>query len=213
MACPVAGLVGVGAVVTGSERLLVKDRRYRLYSWAGVALLGLAWTAYFVFLRTREMRIALEVASVLGLIVAALRVHMLVRAGEVAPLTAGAFGRVLGALVYAVRSPWVAGAKTWLLAMVVFQGLGRATFTPLEYGVVVAVLLTLITVRLVRRPAKSRFGSLEQFRAGAAPAACPLGFGCAPESRATGSNEMTTHAASAAYGSREQVSLWEKQGS
>lgn len=213
MACPVAGLVGVGAVVTGSERLLVKDRRYRLYSWAAVALLGLAWTAYFVFLRTHQMRIALEVVSVLGLIVAALRVHTLVRAGEVAPLTAGAFGRVLGALVYAVRSPWVAGAKTWLLAMVIFQGLGRAAFTPLEYGAVVAVLLTLITVRLFRPPARSRFGSLEQFQSGAAPAACPLGFGCAPESRVGGSNEMGTHGASPPYGSREEESLWEKQGS
>jgi hypothetical protein len=182
-------LVGVGAVVTGSERLLVKDRRYRLYSWAAVALLGLAWTAYFVFMRMRELRIALEVASVLGIVVAALRVHTLVRAGEVAPLTAGAFGRVLGALIYAVRSPWVAGAKTWLLAMVIFQGLGRARFTTVEYVAVVAVLLTLIAARLLRRPAKSRFGSLEQFRSDSAPAACPLGFGCAPESRAAGPEE------------------------
>ena len=212
MACPVAGLVGVGAVVTGSERLLVKDRRYRLYSWAAVAFLGLAWTAYFVFLRTRELRIVLEVVSVLGLIVAALRVRRLVRTGEVAPLMAGAFGRMLGALVYAVRSPWVAGAKTWLLAMVIFQGLGRAKFTSIEYGAVVAVVLTLIAERLLRRPAKSRFESLEQFQSGAAPASCPLGFGCAPESRVSGSNEMGTRGVGPSYGSREEESLWEKQG-
>jgi hypothetical protein len=202
----------VGAVVTGSERLLVKDRRYRLYSWAAVGLLGLAWTVYFVFMRTPGMRIALEVISVLGLIGAALRVHTLVRAGEVAPLTAGAFGRVLAALVYAVRSPWVAGAKTWLLAMLIFQGLGRATFTPVEYAAVVAMLLTLITVRLLRRPVKSRFGSLEQFQAGVAPAACPLGFGCAPESRVAGSNDEAARGAGPSYGPREDESHWEKQG-
>jgi len=213
LACPVAGLVGVGAVVTGSERLLVKDRRYRLYSWAAVGLLGLAWTAYFVFMRTPGMRIALEVASVLGLIGAALRVHALVRAGEVAPLTAGAFGRGLGALIYAVRSPWVAGAKTWLLAMVIFQGLGRAKFTSAEYAAAVGVLLALITVRLVRRPVKSRFGSLEQFQSGAAPAACPLGFGCTPESRVAGSNDEATRGAGPSYGPREEQSQWEKQGS
>jgi len=213
VACPVASLVGVGAVVTGSERLLVKDRRYRLYSWAAVAAVGLAWAAYFVFLRTREMRIVLEVTTVLGLIVAALRVHTLVRAGEVAPLTAGAFGRVVSALVYAVRSPWVAGAKAWLLAMYVFQGFGRASFTFAEYGVAWAALLTLITVRLLRRPARSRFGSLEQFQAGAAPASCPLGFGCAPESRVGGSNDTATTGVRPSYSSREDESLWEKQGS
>lgn len=200
-------------MVTGSERLLVKDRRYRLYSWAAVAAVGLAWAAYFLFLRTREMRIVLEVTTVLGLIAAALRVYALVRSGEVAPLTAGAFGRVLGALVYAVRSPWVAGAKAWLLAMYVFQGFGRATFSFAEYGLAWAALITLITVRLLRRPKRSRFGSLEQFQAGAAPASCPLGFGCAPESRVAGSNEMTSADSRASYGPREDESLWEKQGS
>lgn len=198
-------------MVTGSERLLVKDRRYRLYSWVAVAAVVLAWVAYFVFLRTREMRIALEVTTVLGLIVAGLRVRKLVRAGEVAPLTAGTFGRVVDALVYAVRSPWVAGGKAWLLAMYVFQGFGRASFTFLEFSLAWAAVLTLITVRLIRRPARSRFGSLEQFQAGAAPASCPLGFGCTPESRAAGSNDLTAAGMRPSYVAREDESVWEKQ--
>ena len=198
-------------MVTGSERLLVKDRRYRLYSWVVVAVVLLAWVAYFVFLRTREMRIALEVTTVLGLIVAGLRVRKLVRAGEVAPLTAGAFGRVLDALVYAVRSPWVAGGKAWLLAMYVFQGLGRASFSVVEYGVAWAAVLTLITVRIMRRPARARFSALEQFQSGAVPASCPLGFGCAPEARATGTNDMSASGVRPTLVAREDESVWEKQ--
>jgi hypothetical protein len=189
--CPIAGLVGVGAVATGSERLLVRDRRYRLYSWTAVALLGLAWTTYFVALRAREVRVALEVATVLGLAVAALRVRALVRSGEVAPLRAGALGRALASLGYALRSPWVAGAKSWLLAMLVFEALGRARFTVVEYGVVVAVLLGLIVMRLLRRPGQSRFGSLERFEAAPAAANCPLGFGCASVPRGTAANHRT----------------------
>jgi signal transduction histidine kinase len=163
-------LLGVGAVASGSERLLVKDRRYRIYSWAAVVLLGIAWTVYFAALRTNEVRIALEVASVLVLVLAGFRVHALVRSGEVAPLTAGALGLALASLGYAVRSPWVAGTKAWLLAMVVFQGLGRAAFTWVEYGVVVTVLAGLITLRLLRRPGRSRIGSRARFGADAAAA-------------------------------------------
>ena len=119
----------------------------------------------------------------------------------------------MNALVYAVRSPWVAGAKAWLLAMYVFQGFGRASFSLVEFGLAWAALIALITVRLVRRPARSRFGSLEQFQSGAAPASCPLGFGCAPESRVAGSNELNATGVRTPYAAREDEPLWEKQGS
>lgn len=156
MVCPFAGLLGVGAVATGSQRLLVKDRRYRAYSWAAAALLGLGWLAYFTVARRHEVRVALEVLSVLAVVLAALRVRALVRSGQAAPLTGGLLGRVLASTGYAVRSPWVAAAKAWLLAMVAFQSLGRASFSAAEYGAAVALLLGLIAVRLLRRPAAAR---------------------------------------------------------
>ena len=189
MVCPFASLIGVGAVATGSQRLLVKDYRYRVYTWVATALLGIGWLAYYVALRRPELRVALEVASVLGLVAGAIRVHTLVRSGQVAPLTSGALGRVLGAFSYAVRSPWVAGTKAWLLAMLAFQWLGRARFTGLEYGAVVALLLGLVAIRLLRRPAKSRFGSLERFGAETPAASCPLGFGCPSAARGAAPEE------------------------
>jgi len=178
--CPFASLVGVGAVASGSQRLLVRDRRYRVYAWIALAVLGGGWLGYFLFLRRDELRIALEVASVFALVAGGLRLRSLVRSGEVEPLTAGLPGRVMRALGHAVASPWVAGAKAWLLAMVTFEWLGRASFTGWEYGAVATVLLSLVVVRLLRRPAETRFGSLERFGAAAPAAVCPLGFGCAP---------------------------------
>lgn len=181
MVCPFASLVGVGAVASGSQRLLVRDRRYRVYAWIALAVLCGGWLGYFLVLRRDEVRVALEGASVLALVAGGLRLRSLVRSGQVEPLTAGTLGRVMRALGHAVASPWVAGAKAWLLAMVTFEWLGRASFRGWEYGAVVTVLLSLVAVRLLRRPAASRFGSLERFGAATPAAACPLGFGCAPE--------------------------------
>ncbi|MCC6348223.1 MAG: hypothetical protein IT347_01355 [Candidatus Eisenbacteria bacterium] len=179
MVCPFASLLGVGAAAAGTKRLFVRDYRYRAYTWSVTALLTAGWLFYFLAMRRPGLRITLEVASVLALVIGALRVRTLVRSGQVAPLTAGAFGRVLAAFGYAVRSPWVAGAKAWLFAMLVFEWLGRAHFTALEYAVSVAVVLALLTVRLMRRPVGTRFESLERFGAGATASTCPLGFGCA----------------------------------
>lgn len=207
MVCPFASLIGVGAVATGSQRLLVRDYRYRVYAWVAAALLGGGWLAYFLALRRPEVRIALEVASVLALVVGALRVRSLVRSGQVAPLTAGALGLVLASFAYAVRSPWVAGAKAWLLAMLAFQWLGRASFTALEYGAAVTVLLALVAVRLLRRPATVRFGALERFGAGSPAAECPLGFGCAVAARAPGAGEAGPEATGGAARSGHAASL------
>lgn len=180
MVCPFASLIGVGAFASGSQRLLVRDHRYRVYTWVVLAALGGGWLAYFTFLRRDEVRIALEVVSVLALVAGGLRLHSLVRSGQAEPLTAGTLGRVMRAFGHAVASPWVAGAKAWLLAMVTFEWLGRASFSGWEYGAVVTVLLSLVAIRLLRRPAATRFGSLERFGAATPAAACPLGFGCAP---------------------------------
>lgn len=177
--CPFATLLGVGAVATGSERLLVRDLRYRALSWTATALLVAGWVAYFAVLRRHDVRIVLEVLSVVALLAAALRVRALVRSGAVAPLLGGAAGRALAAFVAAIRSPWVAGAKAWLLAMATFQALGRASFSGLEYALASAVLLALIGWRLARGSAPARFGSLERFGTSAPAASCPLGFGCA----------------------------------
>lgn len=199
MVCPFASLIGVGAVASGSQRLLVKDTRYRVYTWTATVLLGLAWLGYFVALRRPEVRIALEVTSVLALVAGALRLRSLVRSGQVAPLTSGWLGRVLDPFAYAVRSPWIAGTKAWLLAMVVFQWLGRAQFSGLEYGAVGSLLLALVTIRLLRRPAAARFGSLERFGAQATPAACPLGFGCPAAGREGAPSEPAAPAADKPY--------------
>jgi hypothetical protein len=172
--CPFASLIGVGAVASGSQKLLVRDHRYRVYAWIALAVLGGGWLGYFLYLRRDEVRIALEVASVLALVAGGLRLRSLVRSGGVEPLTAGTLGRVMLAFGHAVASPWVAGAKAWLLAMVTFEWLGRASFSGWEYVAAVTVLLSLVAIRLLRRSAATRFGAT-------APAAvCPLGFGCAP---------------------------------
>jgi len=209
LVCPFASLIGVGAVASGSQRLLVKDTRYRAYTWTAAVLLGLAWLGYFLALRRPEVRIALEVVSVFALLAGALRLRSLVRSGQVAPLTSGVLGRVLEPLTYAVRSPWVAGTKAWLLAMVVFQSLGRARFSGLEYGSVVSLLLALVTIRLLRRPAAPRFGSLERFGAQAPPAACPLGFGCPAATREAALPETAAPAADKPYRGGHAASLSE----
>lgn len=180
MVCPFASVIGVGAVASGTQKLLVRDYRYRVYAWIALLLLGGGWLAYFLVFRSGGVRIALEVASVAALIAAGLRLRSLIRSGQVEPLTAGTLGRVLRAFGHAVASPWVAGAKAWLLAMLTFEWLGRASFHAWEYGAVVTLLLSLVTVRLLRRPAATRFGSLERFGAATPAATCPLGFGCAP---------------------------------
>lgn len=207
MVCPFASLIGVGAVATGSQRLLVRDVRYRVYAWLATALLGGGWLAYFVALRRPEVRIALEVASVLALVVGAVRVRSLVRSGEVAPLTAGALGTLLGSFAYAVRSPWVAGAKAFLLAMIAFQWLGRAHFSAPEYGAAVTVVLALIAVRLLRRPASARFGALERFGAETAATSCPLGFGCAAADRSSAPGATAGEPAAAGHASPHGASL------
>lgn len=212
LVCPFASLIGVGAVATGSQRLLVRDTRYRAYTWAAAALLGAGWLAYFLFLRRHDVRVALEVASVLALVAGALRLRALVRSGQVAPLSSGWLGGLSRAFAYAVRSPWVAGTKAWLLAMVTFEWLGRAHFDGLEYGAVVSLLLALVTIRLLRRPAPSRFGSLERFGADAPAAGCPLGFGCAAAPRDAAPAETRARAEEKPYRSGHAASLsqgWE----
>lgn len=211
MVCPFASLIGVGAVASGSQKLLVRDHRYRVYAWVALALLGGGWLAYFLFLRRGDVRIALEVASVLALVAGGLRLRSLVRSGQVEPLSAGTLGRVMRAFGHAVASPWVAGTKAWLLAMIAFEWLGRASFSAWEYGAVVTVLLALVAIRLLRRPVATRFGSLERFGAATPAAVCPLGFGCAPaaagDAHAAGAAEAAAgrpwrrdHAASLATG-------------
>jgi hypothetical protein len=209
LVCPFASLIGVGAVASGSQRLLVKDTRYRVYTWTAAVLLGLAWLGYFLALRRPDVRVALEVVSVLALLAGGLRLRSLVRSGQVAPLTSGVLGRVLEPLTYAVRSPWVAGTKAWLLAMLVFQSLGRARFSGLEYGAVVSLLLALVTIRLLRRPAAPRFGSLERFGAQAPPVACPLGFGCPAATREAAPPETAAPAADKPYRGGHAASLSE----
>lgn len=209
MVCPFASLIGVGAVASGSQRLLVKDYRYRVYTWVATALLALGWLAYFLALRRDDVRIVLEVVSVLALVTGALRLRALVRSGQVAPLTSGTLGRVIGSFAYAVRSPWVAGTKAWLLAMVAFQSFGRASFSGLEYGAVVSLLLALIAIRLLRRPATARFGSLERFGAESPAANCPLGFGCAAATRDATPAEQRAAAADKPYRGGHAASLSE----
>lgn len=209
MVCPFASLIGVGAVASGSQRLLVKDTRYRAYTWAATVLLAAGWLAYFLVLRRHEVRIALEVVSVLALVAGALRLRALVRSGQVAPLSSGWLGRAARAFAHAVRSPWVAGTKAWLLAMVTFEWLGRARFSGLEYGVVVSLLLVLVTIRLLRRPATGRFSSLARFGEASPAATCPLGFGCAAVARDTAPAEAQERSPDRPYRSGHSGSLTE----
>jgi hypothetical protein len=175
----VSSILGVGAVFGGVHSLLFQDRRWRWLAWS--VLLGLAagWAGYFTVVREPGSRIALEVVSVLALIVAALRVRWLVRTGAARPLLFAPMGRALRWFAPVFGSVWVVAAKIWLLAMLVMEWRGKAHFNGLEYAVVSAILAGLIVLR-VRSVSRARAGfSTLASLANTSPATtCPLGFGC-----------------------------------
>lgn len=198
MPCPFATAAGVVASIGGSYTLLFQDRRYRLVAWTALVLLLAGWVAYFALWRTGPLRVGLEVMSVAVLVAGGLRVRWLVRRGWNPPLLAPV-ARVTSGVWKVAGSPWVLAAKVWLAAMLVMEWRGKASFSALEYGIVTAVLLACVAVRLVAiHRGRRSFAALESLASGAPAPSCPLGFGCArsPESAAASARTGGAHRAS-----------------
>lgn len=62
--CPFTGLLGLGALVGGSERWAARLRVRPFVIWSAAAVLAAAWVAYFGAARTLPLRVTLEVLSV-----------------------------------------------------------------------------------------------------------------------------------------------------
>ena len=179
MACPIASVTVVVAVLAGARALLLEDRRYRVLTWVILAAVVAGWSAYYLVLDTLPFRIGLEVFSSAGFIAAVLRIRWLIRfKGMSSPLLSG-LARFPQQAWRAIGSPWLVVVKVWLVAMVVMEWRGKANFSALEYTVVSGVLVATAVGRyLITRRARPRFAGLEALASRAAPATCPFGFGC-----------------------------------
>lgn len=86
--CPFTGLIGLGALVGGTERLFQGRRVSKLAVAACAVLIAAAWVVYFAAARTLALRVGLEIASVAFLVLApaALRAAAPARASRFAAL-------------------------------------------------------------------------------------------------------------------------------
>jgi hypothetical protein len=173
LACPISSLLVLGTTVGGARTLLVDDRRYRTWTWLLLAATVAAWILYFLYRREPELRIALEVGTVIFLGAAIGRAVWLrrrARAGRPATVSA------LRAAWQWTASPWVLAIKGWIAAMVVMEAFGRVHFTVLEWMLVSAALAAAIAITVMRRRRRP-FATLESLAAGSCAPGCPLGFG------------------------------------
>jgi hypothetical protein len=155
--------MGVFAALGGAHALLFQDRRYRLVAWLTLLAIAAGWTTYFVAWREPAMRITLEVASVAALVAGGFRVRWLIKSQGRTPPLYSAMARATRGTWSVLRWPWILSAKVWLAAMLVMQWRGKAHFSVIEYATVTAVILALITIRVVAlMRARSRFATLAQ---------------------------------------------------
>jgi hypothetical protein len=181
MPCPISLLVGAGLAARSAHALFVQDRSGRVITLTATLVVLAGWPAYFLLARTPALRITLEVASSLVLLGSALRLALLARRGVIDARPGIRFEPLARRTMAVVGNPWVLSAKVWLAAMLVMEWRGKAHFSTLEYAAVSLVVLALVLHRVLVQRRQPGFPALESFAGGAAPAACPLGFGCAAE--------------------------------
>lgn len=196
MACPIAPVLVLGAVAGGGHTLYVQDRQHRLTAWLASFALLAGWAIYGAIFRHTGLRITLEVLSVFALVAGGARVAWLMRTGRVRSPLWDSIGRGTRGLWVVFGDRPVLAVKIWLLAMITMQWRGLVRFSGWEYATIASALVLLVAYRLYRieRTARTRrggFAALESFAEGAAPAACPLGFGCAAQAPIAGRGRTT----------------------
>jgi len=175
MACPVASLVALGALFPPVRTLFARDRM-RWLAWTALALFAAGWIAYYLVARRPSVRIAMEIMSVVMLVVAGLRIRVLARrdgngaAWSRAWRDAGRLGWQL------LRSPWVLAAKVVLLTMLVLEWSGRADLSATQFALAILALFTAVGVRIVQMQRPARFETLESLATRPVEGSCPLGF-------------------------------------
>jgi len=182
MACPVASIVALGSLFPPAKTLFTRDRRGRWFAWSGLLLMAAGWIAYFETGRLVKIRIAMEVVSVALLLIAGLRIRVLAKRdgnGAAWARSLRASGRVAWQVV---RSPWVLGAKTALLILLVVEWARWADVPAAAFTTAVIALFTFAGVRLWRLRRPARFETLESFANPSVEGNCPLGFDSAPRS-------------------------------
>lgn len=183
MACPVASIVALGSLFPPARTLFAHDRRGRWFAWSGVLLLAAGWIAYFETGRQSQVRIAMEVISVVLLVIAALRIRVLAKRDGNGAKWAASLKQSGHTAWRVVRSPWVLGAKTLLLTMLAIEGLGWAHFGAIPFVLVVVALFAFAGIRLARLRRPARFETLEALASRPVEGNCPLGFDSGPRSR------------------------------
>ena len=181
MACPVASLVALGALFPPARTLFARDRR-RWVAWTGLALLAAGWIAYYLFGRRPSVRIGMEVASVLLLVLAGVRIRVLAGRDGNGAAWARAW-RDAGRLGWQLlRSPWVLAAKVVLLTMLVLEWTGIADLTARQFALAILALFAAVGFRIVQMQRPARFETLESLAARPVEGSCPLGFDAGPRS-------------------------------